>query len=182
MLSFEALLRWQHPNRGLLGPDQFIGVLEETELINELSWWILRESAYQTRCWQKLFPTNLPLGISIDVTGKLFRNGGVAEKLLDMLADVNLMPQHMHLEITERSLMDHQKVVLTELDKLRSAGVQLHIDDFGTGYSSLSYLQRYSYDTLKIDRSFISEVLHPGDASAIVTLGKNLNMNIVAGG
>lgn len=186
VLSFEALLRWQHPEHGLIGPDQFIEVVEETGLIHELSWWILRESATRTRHWQRLFPTKPPLGISVNVTGKLFRNGGVANRLLALLAECDLQPQHMHLEITERSFMDHQDVVLAELDQLRAAGVQLHIDDFGTGYSSLSYLHRYSYDTLKIDKSFISEVLRPGDAraivQAIVALGKNLNMNIVAEG
>lgn len=186
VLSFEALLRWQHPDHGLLGPDRFIEVAEESGTINELSWWVLRESAQQTRRWQKLFPTNPPLGISVNVTGKLFGKGRVAERLLNMLVEVDLAPHCMHLEITERSFMDHQEAVLAELDKLRAAGVQLHIDDFGTGYSSLSYLQRYSYDTLKIDKSFISEVLRPGDASAIVqaivSLGKNLKMNIVAEG
>lgn len=92
----------------------------------------------------------------------------------------------MHLEITECSFMDHQDAVLAELDKLKSAGVQLHVDDFGTGYSSLSYLKRYSYDTLKIDRSFIRDVTSMGDASAIVqaivSLGQDLKMNIVAEG
>lgn len=186
VLSFEALMRWQHPERGLLGPNEFIEVAEETGMISELSWWILRQAAAQTRRWQQLVPDNDHLGISVNVTGALFRNEDVSKQLLQLLEACELSPKYMHLEITERSFMDHQDAVLSELDKLRSAGVQLHIDDFGTGYSSLSYLKRYSYDTLKIDRSFIRDVTNAGEASAIVqaivSLGKNLNMNIVAEG
>lgn len=186
VLSFEALMRWQHPERGLLGPNEFIEVAEETGMISELSWWILRQAAAQTRRWQQLVPDNDHLGISVNVTGALFRNEEVSKQLLQLLEACELSPKYMHLEITERSFMDHQDAVLSELDKLRSAGVQLHIDDFGTGYSSLSYLKRYSYDTLKIDRSFIRDVTNAGEASAIVqaivSLGKNLNMNIVAEG
>lgn len=186
VLSFEALVRWQHPERGMIGPNEFIGVAEETGMINELSWWILRETAAQTGRWQQLVPDSADLGISVNVTGALFHNDDIADRLLLLLESCNLEPKYMHLEITERSFMDHQDAVLSELDKLRAAGVQLHIDDFGTGYSSLSYLKRYPYDTLKIDRSFISELTHAGESNAIVqaivSLGKNLNMNIVAEG
>lgn len=186
VLSFEALLRWQHPQRGLVSPNEFIGVAEETGMISELSWWILRTAAEQTRRWQLLIPNNAHLGISVNVTGALFRNEDMADQLLALLEKCGLAPKYMHLEITERSFMDHQDAVLAELDKLKSAGVQLHVDDFGTGYSSLSYLKRYSYDTLKIDRSFIRDVASMGDASAIVqaivSLGQDLKMNIVAEG
>ena len=186
VLSFEALLRWQHPRRGLVSPNEFINVAEETGMISELSWWILRTAAEQTRRWQKLIPGNSDLGISVNVTGALFHNENMADNLLSLLAECDLQPEYMHLEITERSFMDHQDAVLAELDKLKSAGVQLHVDDFGTGYSSLSYLKRYSYDTLKIDRSFIRDVTDLGDANAIVqaivSLGQDLKMNIVAEG
>ncbi len=186
VLSFEALLRWQHPQRGLVSPNEFIGVAEETGMISELSWWILQTAAEQTRRWQRLIPNNAHLGISVNVTGALFRNEDMAEQLLALLEKCGLAPRYMHLEITERSFMDHQDAVLAELDKLKTAGVQLHVDDFGTGYSSLSYLKRYSYDTLKIDRSFIRDVTSMGDASAIVqaivSLGQDLKMNIVAEG
>lgn len=186
VLSFEALLRWQHPQRGLVSPNEFIGVAEETGMISQLSWWVLKTAAEQTRRWQRLIPNNEHLGISVNVTGALFRNEQMADKLLLLLEECDLSPRYMHLEITERSFMDHQDAVLAELDKLKSAGVQLHVDDFGTGYSSLSYLKRYSYDTLKIDRSFIRDVTRMGDASAIVqaivSLGQDLKMNIVAEG
>jgi diguanylate cyclase (GGDEF)-like protein len=186
VLSLEALVRWQHPAHGLLPPESFIEIAEEMGLISDLSWWIIEEAAGQILQWQRLFPTIPPLGIAVNVTGSLFRSGGVAEKLLKLLSHCGLAPEHLRLEITESSFMDHQEAVLAELDSLRAAGVRLHIDDFGTGYSSLSYLQRYSYDTLKIDRSFIRDVLGAGDASAIVkaivALGKALNMNIVAEG
>ena len=186
VLSFEALVRWQHPTHGLLPPESFIKVAEEMGLISDLSWWIIEQAACQILQWQRLFPSTPPLGIAVNVTESLFRSGGVAEKLLRLLDECGLAPEHMCLEITENSFMDHQEAVLAELDSLRAAGVRLHIDDFGTGYSSLSYLQRYSYDTLKIDRSFIRDALGTSEASAIVeaivALGKALNMNIVAEG
>ena len=186
VLSFEALVRWQHPEQGLIGPNEFIEIAEETGMINELSWWILGQSIAQTRRWQQLVPNNKDLGVSVNVTGSMFRSKDIAEQLLHLLRSCDLQPDHLHLEITERSFMDHQEAVLSELDKLRAAGVQLHIDEFGTGYSSLSYLKRYSYDTLKIDRSFIRDVTNKGQANAIVqaivSLGRDLNMNIVAEG
>jgi diguanylate cyclase (GGDEF)-like protein/PAS domain S-box-containing protein len=184
--SFEALLRWQHPTRGLLYPPSFVKVAEEMGLMCDLSWWIIKEAACQTRQWQLQFPSTPPLSIAVNVTGRLFRTAGVAEKLFELLKRSGLAPGHLCLEITETSFMEHQHAVLKEVEPLRAEGVRLHIDDFGTGYSSLSCLQRYSYDTIKIHRTFIQEALETHDAKtivkAIVTLGKTLHMNIVAEG
>jgi len=186
VLALEALIRWQHPVHGLLIPGEFIEVAEEIGLMCDLSAWVIEEAVCQTIQWQNLYPSTSELKIAINVTGRLFRTVGISEKLLNILERQGLSPRHICLEITERSFMDHQDAVLSELDNLRAAGVQIHVDDFGTGYSSLSYLQRYSYDSLKIDRSFIRNVLKDDDSLAIVksivALGKTLNMNIIAEG
>jgi diguanylate cyclase (GGDEF)-like protein/PAS domain S-box-containing protein len=186
ILGFEALLRWQHPERGLLYPDQFIAAAEETGLIVPIAWQALAEACGQTRQWQQLFPTEPPLSISINISGKLFLYPRMSERLLEILAERGLAASSLRVEITESAIMDHREAALEELKRLRAAGVQLHIDDFGTGYSSLTYLQRFSYDSLKIDRSFVSNLREPGEAGAIVeaivALGRMLNMNVIAEG
>jgi len=186
ILGFEALLRWQHPERGLLYPDQFIAAAEETGLIVPIAWQALAEACEQTRQWQQLFPTEPPLSISINISGKLFLYPRMSERLLGILAETGLAASSLRVEITESAIMDHREAALEELKSLRAAGVQLHIDDFGTGYSSLTYLQRFAYDSLKIDRSFVSNLREPGEAGAIVeaivALGRMLNMNVIAEG
>ncbi len=186
VLGFEALLRWQHPERGLLYPDEFIQAAEETGLILPIGWRVIREACHQTQAWQKLFPTVPPLAISINISGKLFDDPNMSRKLLAILDKSGLPAASLRLEITESAIMDHRETALEELKTLREAGIQLHIDDFGTGYSSLTYLQRFSYDTLKIDRSFVSTMSNPGETGAIVkaivALGRMLNMNVIAEG
>jgi EAL domain-containing protein (putative c-di-GMP-specific phosphodiesterase class I) len=186
IMSFEALLRWEHPQRGLLYPADFIQAAEETGLIVPLGWWVLTEACRQTRRWQTLFPTDPPVGISINISGKVFMKPDMAGRLLRLLAEEGLSPGSVRLEITESALMDHEEAALLELNRLREAEVELHLDDFGTGYSSLSYLQRFSYNTLKIDRSFVRHMTEPGETAAIVKaivgLGKMLNMNVIAEG
>nr|MDJ0891496.1 bifunctional diguanylate cyclase/phosphodiesterase [Gammaproteobacteria bacterium] len=186
VLGFEALLRWKHPERGLLLPDEFIHAAEETGLIIPIGWRVLMEACHQTRVWQKLFPTDPPLAISINISGKLFQEINMSGKLLGILEDSGLAAESLRLEITESAIMDHRETALEELMTLRESGIQLHIDDFGTGYSSLTYLQRFAYDTLKIDRSFVGAMNSPGETGAIVkaivALGKMLNMNVIAEG
>ncbi len=186
IMAFEALLRWNHPQRGLLMPSEFIPVAEETGLVMPLGWWVMEEACRQTRQWQRLFPTDPPLGISVNISGKLFLSPNMAGRLLELMAECELDPRCLRLEITESSIMDHREAALAELQQLREAGVELHLDDFGTGYSSLTYLQRFSYDTLKIDRSFVKDMQLPGENGAIVetlvALGRMLNMNVIAEG
>jgi diguanylate cyclase (GGDEF)-like protein/PAS domain S-box-containing protein len=186
ILGFEALVRWRHPEHGLVMPDQFIPAAEETGLIVPLGWWVLRAACRQTSEWQQLFPVVPPLSISVNISGKLFLTTNMAGRLLEILKESGLPPASLHLEITESAIMDHRDAAIAELTKLRSAGVKLHIDDFGTGYSSLTYLQRFSYDSLKIDRSFVSGMRQEEEGSelvrAIVALGKMLNMNVIAEG
>ncbi len=186
VIGFEALLRWQHPERGLLHPEQFIAAAEETGLIVPICWYGLREASAQVREWQRLFPMDPPLSVSINISGKLFLQANMAQRVLAILAEGGLPPKSVHLEITESAIMDHREAALAELHALRQAGIELHIDDFGTGYSSLTYLQRFSYDSLKIDRSFVSNLLQNDENSAIVraiiALGKMLEMNVIAEG
>ncbi|MDX1632086.1 MAG: EAL domain-containing protein, partial [Thermoanaerobaculia bacterium] len=167
-------------------PRQFIAVAEETGMIVPLAWWVLNQSGRQLADWQRRFPRRPPLSMSANVSGQLFLQGDVVDRVVEILEQNRLAPSSLKLEITENILMDHGDVVLPRLTELRALGVQLDIDDFGTGYSSLSYLQRFQYDTLKIDRSFISALEKKADADAIVktilTLGETLDMNVIAEG
>ena len=184
--GFEALLRWQHPSRGLVMPDDFIGLVEETTLVIPIGWWVIERACHQLATWQQLFPLDPPLAMSVNVSGKLFFTDDMAKRLAALLEDCNIPRNSFRLEITERVVMDHEDLVLNTLSDLRDIGVELHIDDFGTGYSSLSYLQRFKYDSLKIDRSFVSTMSEKVDSSAIVEaiikLGSTLGMKVIAEG
>ncbi len=186
LVGFEGLVRWRHPERGLVAPQQFIGVAEETGLIVPLGWWVLEESCRQLETWQRRFPFNPPLSISVNVSGKLFRQPDMVDRVVGILEHTHLDPSSLRLEITENILMDHGEAALKKLTELRALGIELQIDDFGTGYSSLSYLQRFHYDTLKIDRSFVAEMANSGDADAIIEtiigLASLLGMNVIAEG
>ncbi|MDP6183416.1 MAG: EAL domain-containing protein [Gammaproteobacteria bacterium] len=184
--GFEALLRWRHPSRGLVLPDEFIGIVEETTLVVPIGWWVIERACHQLATWQKLFPVDPPLVMSINISGKLFFTDDMAKRLAALLEDCNVPRHSVRLEITERVVMDHEDLVLSMLSDLKDIGVELHIDDFGTGYSSLSYLQRFKYDSLKIDRSFVSTMSDKIDSSAIVEaiikLGSTLGMKVIAEG
>ncbi len=186
LVGLEALVRWNHPRRGLIGPDDFIYAAEETGLIVPLGWWTLRESCRQTRLWQRDYPDDPPLSVSVNVSGKLFNQPDIVSGLTRILADTELAPESLRLELTESVLLDHAEEAMRKLGKLRTLGVGLSVDDFGTGYSSLSYLQKFDYDSLKIDRSFVSEIDQSDGSSAIVQtiigLGRMLGMNIIAEG
>ena len=186
VIGFEALLRWHHPSRGLVMPDEFINIVEETSLVVPIGWWVIERACNQLAKWQRLFPVSPPLAMSINVSGKLFLTDDMAKRLAALLEDCGVPPQSVRLEITERVVMDHGDLVLSTLSDLRDLGVELHVDDFGTGYSSLTYLQRFRYDTLKIDRSFVSTMSEKVDSSAIVeaiiSLGATLGMKVVAEG
>ncbi len=184
--GFEALLRWHHPSRGLVMPEEFIGVVEDTSLVAPIGWWVIEHACHQLAVWQRLFPGVPPLTMSVNVSGRLFLTDDMAKRIAALLEDCGLAPNSLRLEITERVVMDHGDLVLSTLADLRDLGVELHVDDFGTGYSSLSYLQRFRYDTLKIDRSFIQTMSDKIDSSAIVeaiiTLSATLGMKVVAEG
>jgi diguanylate cyclase (GGDEF)-like protein/PAS domain S-box-containing protein len=186
IVGFEGLVRWNHPDRGLIAPGQFIGLAEETGLIVPLCWLTLRECCRQAWRWQQMFPRNPPLFMSVNVSGKLFMQPDAVERLVEILSRSGLAPECLRLEVTENVVVDHGDEVMAKLSKLRSLGIQLSIDDFGTGYSSLSYLQRFQYDTLKIDRSFVGAMGIARDSRNIVKtildLAENLGIGVVAEG
>jgi len=186
IVGFEGLVRWQHPERGIVTPANFISIAEETGLIVPLGWWVLRESCQQTRLWQEQFPSEPPLWISVNMSGKLFLKSDMVDHLLGILEETGLEPRSLRLEVTENVVMDHADLAIRNLMELRALGIQLSIDDFGTGYSSLSYLQRFHYDELKIDRSFVSQLSSPGESRAIVetilNLANSLGIGVVAEG
>ncbi len=184
--GFEALLRWQHPSRGLLSPTEFIPIAEETRLIVPLGYWVLRSACYQTRAWQERFPTTPPLTISVNLSSKQFLQPNLIEQIEQILEESGLDACSLRLEITESAIMENSETSATMLLQLRSIGVQIYIDDFGTGYSSLSYLQRFPVNALKIDRSFISRMGVDGEDSAIVQtivmLANKLGIDVIAEG
>jgi diguanylate cyclase (GGDEF)-like protein len=182
----EALIRWQHEKRGLLQPDEFIGLTEETGLIVPIGQWVLREACKQARVWQVEYPTTPPLVMSVNLSAKQFQNPKLVEEITQALDESGLAASCLKLEITESTVMQDAPVTLTKLNELKGLGVRLAIDDFGTGYSSLGYLKRFPVDTLKIDRSFVKGLSADGGDSAIVravvTVAKSLNMDVTAEG
>jgi diguanylate cyclase (GGDEF)-like protein/PAS domain S-box-containing protein len=186
IVGFESLVRWNHPTRGMIAPEQFIAIAEETGLIVPLCWMSLRKAACQARQWQKDFPLDPPLFICVNISGKLFMQPGAVQQFMAVLAETSLPAESLWLEVTENVVLDHGEEVTAKLLELRQLGVQLSIDDFGTGYSSLSYLQRFHYDSLKIDRSFVRTMGVTGDSRTIVKtilmLADDLGIGVIAEG
>jgi diguanylate cyclase (GGDEF)-like protein/PAS domain S-box-containing protein len=186
IVGFEGLVRWRHRERGLVSPSRFIAVAEETGLIVPIGWWVLEQACRHAREWQRAVPMDPPLYVSVNVSGKVVMQLDMYDRVVAILDETGLAPTSLRLEITENVIMDHGNLALEKLAQFHRLGVQFSVDDFGTGYSSLSYLQRFSYDTLKIDRSFISGMDTAGDGSAIVktivALANMLKINVVAEG
>jgi diguanylate cyclase (GGDEF)-like protein/PAS domain S-box-containing protein len=186
LCGFEALVRWQHPERGLISPMDFIPVAEDTGQIIPIGEFALHEACRQMRRWQKLFPSDTPLFISVNLSGKQFNQPNLIEMVRSTLAKTRLEPRSLKLEITESVVMENIETATEMLRELREIGVQLAIDDFGTGYSSLSYLHRFPIDTLKIDRSFVTRMVDNSEnieiVRTIVMLAQNLGMDVVAEG
>jgi EAL domain-containing protein (putative c-di-GMP-specific phosphodiesterase class I) len=185
LAGFEALMRWNHPQRGLVPPGEFIPVCEDTGLIVPVTLWMLRESCGQLARWNKTFPET-PLIMSVNLSGKHFTQDDLVAQISDILAETEVNPAFLKLELTESAVMENAERVILMLRELKKLGVQLSIDDFGTGYSSLSYLHRFPIDTLKVDRSFVSEMETGSEngeiVRTIVALAKTLRMNVVAEG
>jgi len=184
--GFEALARWQHPTRGLIMPDIFIPVAEETGLIGAIGEFMLSEACRQMQVWQQRYPRAIPLTISVNVSTKQLAQTNVADHVERVLAETGLPPASLTLEITESALIQNLKAGAAVIKQLHDMTVRLHIDDFGTGYSSLSYLHNFPVDTLKVDRSFVSQMENaPHQAEivkAIVSLAQNLGMGVTAEG
>ena len=182
--GFEALVRWQHPRRGLVNPGEFIPLAEETRLSIAIDRWVLRTACHQLRRWQGQLPS--PLTVSVNLSGNQFSQPGLIENLDQVLEETGLEGSCLKLEITESVVINNAQSTITVLQQLRQRHVQLCLDDFGTGYSSLSYLHSLPFNVLKIDRSFIERLGREGEkgeiVKAIVALGSNLDMSVVAEG
>ncbi len=187
VVGFEALARWRHPLRGLVQPAEFIPVAEDTGLIVPLGLWVLRDACRQIKIWQAQgVAGDVPLSISVNLSGKQLRQPDLVEQIARILKETAIDPRTLRLEITESVIVENAESAVTMLARLRALNVQLHMDDFGTGYSSLSYLHRFQIDTLKIDRSFVSNMGQRGENSeivrTIVTLARNLGIDVIAEG
>jgi EAL domain-containing protein (putative c-di-GMP-specific phosphodiesterase class I) len=180
----EALIRWQHPDRGLLPPSQFVPIAEDCGLILQIGRWAVREACGQARSWQNAgLP---PMPIAVNVSAVEFRDQGFAERLRNVLSQTGLEARCLELELTEGVLMEDAETMVSVLQELKMMGVLLAVDDFGTGYSSLSYLRQFPIDVLKIDQSFVHQITaDPDDStivSAIISMGKSLRHLVVAEG
>ena len=178
--GFEALLRWRHPERGLVSPADFIPVAEETGLIVSIGEWVLRTACREAAAWSR------PASIAVNLSPVQFRNPHLMQTVVSALSYAGLEPSRLELEITEGALLSDTEAVVTTLHGLRSLGVQVSMDDFGTGYSSLSYLQKFPFDKIKIDQSFVRGMGDNAEAAAIVRavarLGASLGMKTTAEG
>ena len=184
MTGIEALLRWQHPDLGVIPPGQFIPMAEETGQILPIGRWVLETACRQNKAWQDA--GFLPLRMAVNLSGKQFREGGLLESIKGVLQETGLPASYLELELTESILMENAGSTRHTLNALKEMGVQLAIDDFGTGYSSLNYLKHFPIDRLKIDKSFVQEIdIHPDDAAiaeAIIALAHSLRVHVVAEG
>ena len=184
--GFEALLRWEHPKRGLISPLQFIPIAEETGLIVEIGNWVLREACREVKQWNERFHPREPLAVSVNLSCCQFNDSALFDHIEAAVKETGFDPKLLSLEITETHLMGNTAFAVEVLGKLKSMGIGLMIDDFGTGYSSLNYLARFPFDTLKIDQSFVRAMDTGAEAVEIVktmlALASNLGMDVVAEG
>ena len=181
--GFEALVRWHHPHRGIIGPSDFIPIAEDTGLILPLGDWVLKTACRQLKTWQSSYPS---LVMSVNLSGRQLFQPDVAERVAQILQQTHLSPQALRLEITESVLMQNFAEAAQRLKQLSSMGVQLAIDDFGTGYSSLGRLRSFSADILKIDQIFIRDMYSATEGKeivqAVIALGHGLKMRVIAEG
>jgi len=184
--GFEALVRWPHPTRGLIAPNEFIPTAEENGLILPLGRWILAESCRQMRHWQTLYPAASSLAVNVNLSAKQFLQTDLATEVSQTLAETGLAAHNLRLEITESYLIENSEKAVKIMNRLRDLGIELSLDDFGTGYSSLSYLHSLPISSLKIDRSFIGRMTESGEilqiVRTIIEMAHNLKMTVIAEG
>ena len=185
IVGFEALIRWNHPTRGLVPPNEFIPVSEVTNLIVPITLWILRQSCNRLVGWKQQYPEQ-DLMVSVNLSGKHFAQPDLVKHVKEILQETGMEPANLKLEITESAIMENADTAIFMLKRLRDIGVRLSIDDFGTGYSSLSYLHRFPINTLKIDRSFVGTMEDGSEngeiVRTIIALAKALNLSVIAEG
>lgn len=183
IMGAEALVRWRHPELGVLAPDRFIALADETGLIVDIGRWVLSEACRQTARWHA---AGLRLAMAVNVSAVQFRQHAFADDVASVIARVGVDPQSIELEITETAVMQNANATIAMLRRLKQMGLRISIDDFGTGYSSLSYLKRFPIDVLKIDRAFMQDVTHEADNEAIVRaisgLARAMKLDVVAEG
>ncbi len=186
LVGFEALVRWNHPRRGLISPCDFIPIAEETGLINRIGSWVMMEACKQMRAWQARYPTFPPLEVSVNLSPRQFRDASLISTVKHVLKETGLEPACLQLEVTESVLIDDAEEAIRTLVQLKDLGVGLKLDDFGTGYSSLNYLCRLPCDSLKIDRSFVRSMCEDDNSlqviRAILSLAQSLGKTVVAEG
>ena len=186
IVGFESLIRWNHPTRGLVAPDNFISVAEDTGLILPIGKWVIRESCRQMREWQEQFTAADSMIINVNLSARQLESKDLVEQIVLILNETGLNANCLKLEITESAIMNNAEEAVATVVALRKMGVRVSIDDFGTGYSSLSYLHRFPINTLKIDRSFVSRIgnadEHAEIIRTIITLAFNLGIDVVAEG
>jgi diguanylate cyclase (GGDEF)-like protein/PAS domain S-box-containing protein len=184
--GFEALVRWQHPKRGLIPPAEFIPLAEETGLIVALDLYVLRAACRQAVAWQQQFPAATPLTISANLSAQHFKHPDLLEQVKAILTQTGVDPQRVRLEVTESLVIADPEQAAEILHQLKALGLKLSLDDFGTGYSSLSYLHRFPFDILKIDRSFVGRIEEDASSAqiveTIVLLAQKMRMDVVAEG
>jgi len=187
LVGFESLIRWNHPQLGLIYPDSFISIAEETGLIIPITRLLLQEACRDLKSWQNQIQDLQKLTMNINISSKHFLLPSLLNDLKEVLDSIDLPPDHLKLEITETALMEDVEETVRHVNRLRDYGLEIVIDDFGTGYSSLSYLQRLPIDTLKVDRSFVSRIQNAPDGNrniveAVISLAHRLDMLVVAEG
>jgi diguanylate cyclase (GGDEF)-like protein/PAS domain S-box-containing protein len=186
IVGFEALLRWQHPEQGLLAPDKFIEIAESTGLIVPIGRWVLGSACQQIRSWQAKFPSDPPLSISVNVSAKQFAHACLVSDAREVIRTADIDPSRLQLEVTESMAMADPDLTDRVLVQLKELGIQIAIDDFGTGHSSLSRLRRFPVDVIKIDRSFVHNMhddhINRDIVHLILTLAQNLNLKVIAEG
>jgi len=186
IIEVEALLRWEHPERGMILPTDFIPLAEETGLIFPLGNWALNEAGRQMKRWQTDVPKLAGVAVAVNVSCSQFARRGTMDAVVQTLKETGLEAQYLKLEITETAVMDNVVPAIAELTALRKIGVQFHLDDFGTGYSSLGYLHQMPIEALKIDRSFVSAIgsdrTNTSIVQTIIALAHSMDMRVVAEG
>jgi diguanylate cyclase (GGDEF)-like protein len=182
----EALIRWVHPRRGIVPPDEFIPLAEETGLIVPLGRWVLKEACTQVRNWQQAYPLQPPLAVSVNLSPRQFQDPNLVDDIIRILRETEFEPSRLQLEITETAAMKDAESAIAMLQRLKSIGIRLAIDDFGTGYSSLAYLKRFPIDCLKVDKAFVSGLgRDPGDTAiirSVMRFAKSMNLTVTAEG
>jgi EAL domain-containing protein (putative c-di-GMP-specific phosphodiesterase class I) len=184
--GFEALIRWAHPKRGLLLPDAFLPVAEESDLILTIGDWVLRQACGQLKCWHLAYPQLEQLTMNVNISSRQLTQVNFVDQVEQILLSTGLKASALKLEITESAVIQNQSMASEFFNRLSRLGIQLQVDDFGTGYSSLSYLQHFPIHCIKIDRSFIQEIGKPGKNADLVRtmilMARDLGMEAIAEG